>query len=145
MDSKRGVRAKTFSLVVLMVLCSSVGDIFLKLGMKKIGSVSFDAAALTTTFRATVTSQMIWLGILCLLSSFVMYLMVLSWADYSYVMPSTSFGYAVVALLSVVILREQVTLTRWAGVLLICFGVTLVGRTEPRTTRTGSAGITGFP
>ncbi|HXN24616.1 MAG TPA: EamA family transporter [Candidatus Dormibacteraeota bacterium] len=133
MSANRSVRAKTFSLVVLMVLCSSVGDIFLKLGMRKIGSVNLAPEALVTTFRATVTSGMIWLGILCLLSGFVMYLMVLSWADYSYVMPSTSFGYAVVALLSVLILRENVTLARWAGVLLICFGVTLVGRTEPRT------------
>jgi uncharacterized membrane protein len=135
MSAMRSVRAKTFSLVVLMVLCSSVGDIFLKLGMRKIGSVNLAPEALATTFRATVSSGMIWLGILCLLSGFVIYLMVLSWADYSYVMPSTSFGYAVVALLSVLILRENVTLARWAGVFLICFGVTLVGRTEPRTNK----------
>lgn len=135
MHGKGSVRAKTFSLVVMMVLCSSVGDIFLKLGMRKIGSVNLAPETLAATFRATVTNGMIWLGILCLLSSFVIYIMVLSWADYSYVMPSTSFGYAVVALLSVLILRENVTLARWIGVLLICCGVTLVGRTEPRTTK----------
>ncbi len=135
MNSKRGVRAKTFSLVVFMVFCSSVGDIFLKLGMRKIGSVSLAPGALAQSFRATVTNGMIWVGILCLLSSFVIYLMVLSWADYSYVMPSTSFGYAIVALLGVLILRENVTIARWAGVLLICCGVGLVSRTEPRTTR----------
>lgn len=129
------MRAKTFSLVVLMVLCSSGGDIFLKIGMRRIGSVSLAREALATTFRETVTSGMIWLGILCLLSGFVIYLMLLSWADYSYVMPSSSFGYAVVALLGVLILRENVTLARWAGVFLICFGVTVVGRTEPQTTK----------
>jgi uncharacterized membrane protein len=61
--------------------------------------------------------------------------MLLSWADYSYVMPASSFGYAVVALLGVLVLRESVTSARWAGVALICVGVALVGRTEPRTTK----------
>lgn len=135
MTAKRGVRAKTFSLVVLMVLCSSLGDIFLKLGMKKIGAVDLTPEALAATFRATVTSGMIWLGILCLLASFVIYLMVLSWADYSYIMPSTTFGYAVVALLGVLILHENVTVPRWIGVIVICCGVGLVSRTEPRTTK----------
>lgn len=135
MAAKRGVRAKTFSLVVMMVLCSSLGDIFLKLGMKKIGSVNLAPEALGTTFRATVTSGMIWLGILCLLASFVIYLMVLSWADYSYIMPSTTFGYAVVALFGVLILRENVTVSRWIGIIIICCGVGLVSRTEPRTTK----------
>jgi drug/metabolite transporter (DMT)-like permease len=78
---------------------------------------------------------MIWLGIAFLLSAMTCYLMLLSWADYSYVMPASSFGYAVVALLGVLVLRESVTSARWAGVALICVGVALVGRTEPRTTR----------
>ncbi len=117
----------------MMVVASSVGDIFLKQGMDRI-QVQLDAASLASAFAQTVASGRIWLGIACLLFSFVLYLMLMSWADYSYVMPVSSFGYAVVALLGVLVLGESVTLGRWAGVTLICLGVGLVGRTEARTT-----------
>ena len=133
MSSIRQLRTKTLVLVVLMVAASSTGDIFLKQGMERI-PVQLDAASLGSAFAQTVASGQIWLGIACLLISFVLYMMLLSWADYSYVMPVSSFGYAVVALLAVLVLGESVTVGRWAGVALICVGVGLVGRTEPRTT-----------
>lgn len=135
MNPKGNLRVRTLGLVVLMVLCTSTGDVLLKGGMRSIGPVRFEPAALVSTFAKTVTSGMIWLGIACLLSAMMCYLMLLSWADYSYVMPASSFGYAVVALMGMLVLREDVTSVRWAGVALICLGVALVGRTEPRTTR----------
>jgi len=133
MNPSRHLRTRTLVFVVLMVLASSAGDIFLKRGMNRI-DVQLNAASLGSAFVQTVVSGQIWLGIVCVLVSFVLYLMLMSWADYSYVMPVSSFGYAVVALLAVLVLGETVTLGRWAGVALICLGVALVGRTEPRTT-----------
>lgn len=127
------LRTRTLALLPLMVLASSVGDIFLKRGMGSI-EVKLNPGSLRTAFAQTVVSGRIWSGIACLLLSFVIYLMLVSWADYSYVMPVSSFGYAVVALLGVLVLGESVTVGRWAGVGLICLGVALVGRTEPRTT-----------
>ena len=128
------LRTRTLALVVLMVLCSSMGDILLSKGMKQIGSVSTGSAgALAAAFRHTVTSGVIWLGVVCLLLFFVFYLVVLSWADYSYVQPASASGYAIVPLLGYIVLGESVTTVRWAGVALICLGVGLVGRTEPRT------------
>jgi uncharacterized membrane protein len=56
---------------------------------------------------------------------------VLSWADYSYVMPASAFGYAVVTFMGMTVLGEKVTGRRWLGVGLICLGVVLVGRTNP--------------
>jgi uncharacterized membrane protein len=64
----------------------------------------------------------------------ISYMTVMSWADYSYVMPAGAFGYALLTLLAVVFLHEKVSLQRWAGVLFICVGVILVGQTKPRTT-----------
>src|SRR5260370_38435617 len=98
--------------------------------MRTIGRVHFAPAALGTSFVRTVTSGTIWLGIAFLLSAMMCYLMLLSWADYSYVMTASSFGYAVVVLLGVLVLRESVTSARWAAVALIFVGVTLWGRKE---------------
>ena len=126
---------KTHLLIVLMVLFSSVGNILLSVGMKQIGSVSLASPTLmATAFVQTVTSGLIWLGIVSFLLFFVCYLLVLSWADYSYVTPASAVGYAIVPLLGYAVLGEAVTSMRWAGVGFICLGVMLVGRTPPRTT-----------
>jgi len=57
-----------------------------------------------------------------------------SWADYSFVMPAGAFGYAVQTMLAIFVLHETVSVKHWIGVLLICFGVLLVGQTKPNTT-----------
>ena len=79
------------------------------------------------------TSGVIWLGILSLLVFFISYLLVLSWADLSYVQPASAIGYAVVAMLGYFVLGEIISPTRWIAVLLIAAGVALVGGTESRT------------
>ena len=123
-------------MVLTMVVCANVGDLLLKRGMTEIGAVHFTDAGLSHAFRMTVTSGTIWLGILFLLCFMLSYMTVLSWADYSYVMPAGAFGYAILTFLAVVILHERVSPERWLGVLLICIGVLLVGQTRPRTTET---------
>ncbi|MBI3939208.1 MAG: EamA family transporter [Acidobacteria bacterium] len=129
------LQAKTCTLLVLMVSFSSLGNVLLSKGMKEVGEVrEWSAAPLAVTFVRTFTSGTVWLGIASLLLFFVSYMLVLSWADYSYVLPASATGYAVVALLGYVMLGEAVTPVRWAGVLLICLGVALVSRTPPRTT-----------
>ena len=80
----------------------------------------------------------IWIGIVFLLGFMASYMTVLSWADYSYVMPVGAFGYALLTLLAVVFLHEHVTPRRWVGVMVVCIGVLLVGRTKPSTTETHS-------
>jgi len=63
-----------------------------------------------------------------------MYMLALSWADYSFVQPASSMAYGVVALLGYFVLKETVSPLRWLGIGIICLGVFVVGRTEPQTT-----------
>jgi drug/metabolite transporter (DMT)-like permease len=65
-------------------------------------------------------------GILCLIGFFASYLAALSWADLTFVLPSTALGYVVVALLSKFWLHESISTYRWAGILLIVCGVGFV-------------------
>lgn len=135
MNPPQGLRLKTYISLTLMVLFGSVGNVLLSKGMKQIGEVNdWSASALLELFLKTFTSGTIWLGITSLLVFLVSYLLVLSWADYSYVLPASASGYVVVPLLGYAVLHEVVTPVRWAGALLICLGVALVGRTPPRTT-----------
>jgi uncharacterized membrane protein len=134
MASEKRLRIKTLVMVLAMVVCANAGDLLLKRGMTEIGAVAITATGISRAFWMTVTSATIWLGILFLIGFMVSYMTVLSWADYSYVMPAGAFGYAILTLLAVVFLHENVTPKRWVGVLLICVGVLLVGQTKPRTT-----------
>ncbi len=103
--------------------------------MKSIGAVaSRPPADNFHFFLRAFTTGTIWLGIASLCVFFAAYILVLSWADYSYVQPASAMSYGLITLLAYFVLHEKITPTRWAGVLLICFGVFVVGRTEPRTT-----------
>jgi uncharacterized membrane protein len=128
------LRIKTLVMILAMVVCANAGDLLLKQGMTQIGAVPLSAIGLEHAFVSTVTNLTIWSGILFLIGFTVSYMTVLSWADYSYVMPAGAFGYALLTFLAVIFLHENVSLRRWIGVALICVGVLLVGQTKPRTT-----------
>src|SRR5215471_3624828 len=134
MASEARLRIKTLVMVLAMVVCANVGDLLLKRGMTQIGAVELTAQGIAQAFRLTVTNPTIWLAILFLIGFMVSYMTVLSWADYSYVMPAGAFGYAILTLLAVIFLHEYVSPRRWIGVVLICVRVLLVGQTKPRTT-----------
>jgi uncharacterized membrane protein len=128
------LRIKTFAMILIMVACANAGDLMLKRGMTQIGAVPLSLAGLEHAFLLTVTSATIWIAILFLIGFTTSYMMLMSWADYSYVMPAGAFGYALLTLLAVVFLHESVSPRRWIGVILICVGVLVVGLTKPRTT-----------
>jgi len=128
------IRIKTLVMILAMVVCANAGDLMLKRGMTQIGAVEISAAGLRHALLMTLTNGTIWIGIIFLAGFMLSYMTVLSWADYSYVMPAGAFGYALLTLLAVVFLHENVSPRRWIGVVLICVGVLLVGQTRPRTT-----------
>ena len=135
MKSAHDLHFKTYLLIFLMVIFGPLGNVLLGKGMKRIGAVSIGTTAgVIDLLSSVLRSGTIWLGIASLITFFVAYMLVLSWADYSYVQPASSVAYGVVALLGHFMLREVVTPTRWVGVLLICVGVLVVGHTPPRTT-----------
>jgi drug/metabolite transporter (DMT)-like permease len=138
MKLPRRLHLKTYVLIALMVFFGAWGDILLSKGMKEIGQVSFTSAHLIGVAAAhTFVNRMIWLGIGSLLAFFVCYIVVLSWADYSFVSPASATSYAVVALLGWIVLGEVVSDVRWLGILVISLGVVLVSHTPPRTTEQG--------
>jgi len=134
MPTEHRLRLKTLLMILIMVICANAGDLMLKHGMTQIGAVPFTTAGLQHAFLLTITNETIWLAIVFLIGFTVSYMLLMSWADYSYVMPAGAFGYALLTFLAVIFLHEQVTPRRWVGVALICIGVLLVGQTKPRTT-----------
>jgi uncharacterized membrane protein len=127
---------KTYVLVFLLVLFGSVGNTILSKGMKDVGEldlshlVTLEAGAVRVLSSATV-----WIGIALMLLFMVCHMLVLSWADYSFVMPFSAIAYALVPLLGYLFLGDHVSTARWIGIVLIFAGVLLINRTPPRTTQ----------
>jgi drug/metabolite transporter (DMT)-like permease len=111
---------------------ASIGDSMLSRGMKDIGAVSLFRLHLLI---AALFDPWIAGGILFLLAFFAAYMTALSWADLTYVLPATSLGYVLLALIAKFVLHEQVTALRWVGIFLIAAGVSCVA-TGPELTHT---------
>ncbi len=135
MTSSQGLHLKTYVLILFIILFAPMGNVLLSKGMKNVGAVAWqNPESLGHIFVQIFTSPYVWLGIGSLLLFFIAYLLVLSWADYSFVQPASATSYAVVALLGHFALKETISPMRWLGVLVICSGVLVVGNTHPRTT-----------
>jgi len=99
------------------------GDALVSRGMKQGGSISLHdlPGIILVVFRPEVA-----LGVFFLLAFFACYMAALSWADLTYVLPTTSVSFILLTLVAKFILHENVSLSRWLGVLLISVGVGVV-------------------
>lgn len=99
------------------------GDSLVSRGMKQLGGVSLHhlTGIILVVFRPEIA-----LGVLFLLAFFACYMAALSWADLTYVLPTTSISFILLTLVAKFILHENVSLTRWLGVLMISIGVGFV-------------------
>lgn len=135
MKEAAGFHFKTYALIALIAVFAPLGNVLLGKGMKNVGSAKNWAPSEVLQILGRICSSgYIWLGIAALLTFFVAYMLVLTWADYSYVQPASSFSYAVTGLLGYALLGEMVSPLRWLGIAVICAGVFVVGHTPPRTT-----------
>ncbi|PWU09671.1 MAG: transporter [Terriglobia bacterium] len=128
------LRLKTWSCASVVIASNVCGNFFLKRGMPaELGTAS---DYITVLFRPAVT-----LGVLLLILWLASRMALLSWADLSYVLPVTSIGYVLVAVAGRLLLHEQITARRWAGIALIMAGVALVSSaTAPQTYARPKAG-----
>jgi len=136
----RRLQLKTIPLILISIVLGPLGNVFLGKGMKGVGSVTATTLSdLPPVAARVLTSGYIWLGIACLLTFFIVHMLLLTWADYSYVQPATSLSYFFITVLSYFVLGEAISPARWLGVTVICLGVFIVGRTAPSTTPASGA------
>ena len=102
---------------------AAAGDSVLSHGMKQAARVSLHHPL---SLILAVLNPWVALGILLLLAFFAAYMNALSWADLTYVLPATSLGYVLLALVAKFALHEQVSPLRWLGIALITGGVGFV-------------------
>ena len=121
------LRIKTWICATVVVLSNVFGNFFLKKGMP--ADLPTPWSYITVLFHPWVA-----LGVVLLILWMMSRMTLLSWADLSYVLPVTTIGYVLVALVGHILLDEQIPAKRWAGIVLIVAGVGFVSLgTAPRT------------
>src|SRR5206468_1204631 len=125
---------KTTVVLTLALSAQAMGNILLSKEMKSL--VASDLAGNIywfSLFLQAAGSPTIWIATAFLTLFFLLFTAALSWADLSFVLPATSFGYVINVACARYFLNESVSPMRWAGALVICVGVAFVSRSELKT------------
>jgi drug/metabolite transporter (DMT)-like permease len=117
------VTLRKYLILLPVVVFGSSGNVCLARGMRDFGPVN---SSNWMRLLIALLNPWVLLGIGLLLLFFCSYLSALSWADLTYVLPATAFGYVLTALLASLLLHENVTVTHWLGIALITVGVGFV-------------------
>jgi len=126
---------KTRVCLLIIIVANALGNVLLSYGMHQVGSIaSYSPLTLVRSALRAAANPFVLAGVGFLIVFFIAHMIVLSWADLSYVLPMTAVGYILVTVLSWWWLGEQVRPLRWLGTIVIIAGVSLVGRTPHRTT-----------
>jgi uncharacterized membrane protein len=130
---------KTATVLIIAIVAQAAGDVFLTKGMKSITSLEVSGSGLSQVSHIAVQAlqnPMVWIGTLLLIVFFAFFSAALSWADLSFVLPATAFGYVLNVAAGYYFLNETVSARRWAGAAIITLGVLFVSRSAHRTVET---------
>ncbi|MFN0044001.1 MAG: EamA family transporter [Alphaproteobacteria bacterium] len=130
---------RTVFLLLVAVLMQAAGNAFMSIGMKELGAAVSNVDDWLLLARIGLTSPWIWAGIFCLLGFVSLFAIVLSWADLSLVMPIVAIEVVVNVAFAAVFLGEEVSWTRWSGVVLVSVGVVLVAGSARRARKSECA------
>jgi drug/metabolite transporter (DMT)-like permease len=139
-------------IILIFALCvEAVGVVFLSKGLKQIGEPpKLTPREVGRIVAKGATNRSVLLGVALEAAFFGALIYLLSQRDVSLIWPLTSLGFVITAVAAKFILKEDVSLLRWAGVALIVVGAALVSYSEktkskpaePQATAPAAAGPT---
>ncbi len=118
------------TLVLICIFAGAIGQVFFKYGVGSIHKINGieDLLKFKTIFEI-ITNKYIILGVFLYGSSFFLWMAALSTLDVSFMYPLLSLGYVITAILAFIFLGENISIIRWAGIILIVIGCFLVTKT----------------
>jgi drug/metabolite transporter (DMT)-like permease len=137
---------KTVIVLILAMLAQASGDTILSRGMREAEAFSRMTGGDWFSMAGHAASNpSIWLGTALLVAFIALFSAVLSWADLSFVLPASSFGYVLNVAFAWHFLGERVSLAKWAGTIFICAGVLAVSRSGIKSTDVQEDKVAALP
>lgn len=115
---------KRFTIIFIPILMSAIAQIILKLGL---GDLTVKSSPINFLLKA-LTSPGVVLGLIIYGLGAMLWLIVLSREDVSFAFPLVSLAYVIAIILSAIVLKENVTLPRIIGSLIIIIGIFIIAR-----------------
>jgi drug/metabolite transporter (DMT)-like permease len=132
-----------FKLVLILLaglVCEAVGVVYLSRGLKEAGAPDPVTLANVLKFIPRAASNgHLWLGIALEAAFFGTLVFLLSRGDVSFIWPLTSLGLVLTTLAAKFILQEEISVARWAGLILIVVGSALITASEKSKDRSAVA------
>lgn len=127
----RGVFSMDSSTVMLILAATAlgvIGQLMLKQGMSAMGPLNLSAGSAPQIAWRMATAPMVIGGLLVYGAGTFFWLITLSRIELSVAYPFVSLNHVIIFALAWLVLREQVSPMRAAGVVVICIGMLLVAR-----------------
>jgi len=124
---KNKLTPKIFLLLIFSDVLETITHFFFK--KSAISEIGLDITTLGQALifaRTMLSSGFLWIGLLSVLATFIIWSTILSKIDLSVAVPIASSSYIMVPLVSIIFLGEKVTALRWLGILFIIAGVIFV-------------------
>lgn len=120
---------KSILLILLSIAIAVGGQVLLKLGLNKIGSINVNSlSGLGHLFLGIIKSPMVLTGLFCYVISAAIWLVVLSAVQLSFAYPFIGLTYVLILFISKFVLKEDVNPIRWVGAAIITIGVVVISR-----------------
>ena len=117
-----------WGLLLFGVFLNACAQLFLKLGMSRIGEFTFTLNNLWPIGWKVATNYFVILGLFCYVISVIVWLMVLSRVPVGIAYPMVSIGYIITAIAGYFLLGDMLTTSRIIGIFVIILGVYLVAK-----------------
>jgi bacterial/archaeal transporter family protein len=114
-------------LVLLLVLANATGEVLIAKAMRQLGEIStLRFSELVKIVWRVLTNKLFVVGFVLMVLNFVVFLVLLSSADLSLVIPATALGFVIKTFGAKIFLKEKISRERLIGTLLVCVGVVLI-------------------
>jgi drug/metabolite transporter (DMT)-like permease len=111
----------------MIVVAGTCGELCVSRAMKQVGEVNkFSPMAILRVIGRALQIPWMWLGVGLMTTGFFSLLAILSVEKVSFVVPVTALSYVAGAMGGRFFLGERISPGRWAGIALVCVGVTFV-------------------
>ncbi len=114
--------------ILISVLTGAVGQVMLKKGMMSLGPLTLTTKDLISTALKIGTNPFVFFGLAIYVGGIIFWLVALSRVDLSFAYPFASLSYVLMMIASWIFFKENITLYRVAGSIVIILGVWLVSR-----------------
>ena len=119
---------KYIPFILFTVLTNAAAQIMLKQGMMSLGPLSFSADTIISRVFQIIFNPWVFVGLTTFVISMASHLFVLSKVDLSFAFPFLSLAYVIVAVVAWMVFKEELGVTKIAGIALICAGTILIAQ-----------------